>query len=115
MVLRNAVHKDLYADSVALMRVAARLAEPPGVETISLVMGTPANRDVLARSGLLTSPGHDAGPNDLLVAVRGEPDAVDTALALVIDALSGPGEGPGTGPEAGADAGPPVRSLAGAP
>ncbi|MFE2734060.1 acyl-CoA synthetase FdrA [Streptomyces sp. NPDC059349] len=115
MVLRNAVHKDLYADSVALMRVAARLAEPPGVETISLVMGTPANRDVLARSGLLTSPGHDAGPNDLLVAVRGEPDAVDTALALVVDALSGPGEGPGAGPEAGADAGPPVRSLVGAP
>ncbi|MFC9537336.1 acyl-CoA synthetase FdrA [Streptomyces sp. NPDC056975] len=115
MVLRNAVHKDLYADSVALMRVAARLAEPPGVETISLVMGTPANRDVLARSGLLTSPGHDAGPNDLLVAVRGEPDAVDTALALVVDALSGPGEGPCAGPEAGADAGPPVRSLVGAP
>ncbi|MET8207868.1 acyl-CoA synthetase FdrA [Streptomyces sp. NPDC005373] len=115
MVLRNAVHKDLYADSVALMRAAARLAEPPGVETISLVMGTPANRDVLARSGLLTTPGHDAGPNDLLVAVRGEPDAVDTALALVVDALSGPGEGPGAGPEAGADAGPPVRSLVGAP
>ncbi|MEV6701510.1 acyl-CoA synthetase FdrA [Streptomyces sp. NPDC051453] len=115
MVLRNAVHKDLYADSVALMRVAARLAEPPGVETISLVMGTPANRDVLARSGLLTTPGHDAGPNDLLVAVRGEPDAVDTALALVVDALSGPGEGPGAGREAGADAGPPVRSLVGAP
>ncbi|MFD3478435.1 transcriptional regulator [Streptomyces sp. NPDC058695] len=115
MVLRNAVHKDLYADSVALMRVAARLAEPPGVESISLVMGTPANRDVLARSGLLTTPGHDAGPNDLLVAVRGEPDAVDTALALAVDALSGPGEGPGAGPKAGADAGPPVRSLAGAP
>ncbi|MFE6760047.1 acyl-CoA synthetase FdrA [Streptomyces sp. NPDC057684] len=115
MVLRNAVHKDLYADSVALMRVAARLSEPPGVETISLVMGTPANRDVLARSGLLTTPGHDAGPNDLLVAVRGEPDAVDTALALVVDALSGPGEGPGAGSEAGADAGPPVRSLVGAP
>ncbi|WP_405780413.1 acyl-CoA synthetase FdrA [Streptomyces sp. NBC_01378] len=115
MVLRNAVHKDLYADSVALMRAAARLAEPPGVETISLVMGTPANRDVLARSGLLTTPGHDAGPNDLLVAVRGEPDAVDTALALVVDALSGPGEGPDAGPEAGADAGTPVRSLVGAP
>ncbi|MFG2518101.1 acyl-CoA synthetase FdrA [Streptomyces sp. NPDC048527] len=112
MVLRNAVHKDLYADSVALMRVAARLAEPPGVETVSLVMGTPANRDVLARSGLLTDPGRDAGPNDLLVAVRGEPDAVDHALALVTDALSGPGEGaPGTG----ADTGPPVRSLVGAP
>ncbi|MFJ3990579.1 acyl-CoA synthetase FdrA [Streptomyces sp. NPDC090032] len=116
MVLRNAVHKDLYADSVALMKVAARLAEPPGIETVSLVMGTPANRDVLARSGLLTDLGQDAGPNDLLVAVRGEPDAVDHALAVVVDALSGPGEdAPSAGTGTGTDTGPPVRSLAGAP
>ncbi|RVU22395.1 acyl-CoA synthetase FdrA [Streptomyces antnestii] len=115
MVLRNAVHKDLYADSVALMRVAARLAEPPGVETVSLVMGTPANQDVLARSGLLTDPGRTAGPNDLLVAVRGAPDAVDAALAQVVEALTATDEGPDAGAAAGATAGPAVRSLVGAP
>ncbi|MEU6660237.1 acyl-CoA synthetase FdrA [Streptomyces sp. NPDC046821] len=114
MVLRNAVHKDLYADSVALMRVAARLAEPPGVETASLVMGTPANQDVLARSELLTDEGRSAGPNDLLVAVRGAPDAVDAALAQVVEALTA-GEGPGAAGDSGAAAGPAVRSLAGAP
>ncbi|MGW0999678.1 acyl-CoA synthetase FdrA [Streptomyces sp. NPDC002523] len=115
MVLRNAVHKDLYSDSVALMRVAARLAEPPGVETASLVMGTPANLDVLERTGLLTVEGREAGPNDLIVAVRGAPDAVDAALAAAVDTLSAPGEGPTSAQDTGPDAGPPVRSLAGAP
>ncbi|MYW64972.1 acyl-CoA synthetase FdrA [Streptomyces sp. SID8379] len=112
MVLRNAVHKDLYADSVALMRVASRLAGEPGVDAVSLVMGTPANREVLAETGMLTAEGRSAAPNDLIVAVRGTDAAADAALAAAVSALraaDGPPEGePGEG-------GPPLRSLAGAP
>ncbi|MEV0321097.1 acyl-CoA synthetase FdrA [Streptomyces sp. NPDC050658] len=113
MVLRNAVHKDLYADSVALMRVAARLAERPGVLTASLVMGTPANREVLDRAGLLTDEGRAAGPNDLIVAVScpQERGVADAALSEALTALS-----EATGPEPGRPEGDvPLRSLAGAP
>ncbi|MBO1331572.1 acyl-CoA synthetase FdrA [Streptomyces sp. VRA16 Mangrove soil] len=109
MVLRNAVHKDLYADSVALMRVAERLAGQPGVDAVSLVMGTPANREVLADTGMLADEGRSAAPNDLIVAVRGTADAVEEALTAVPDALR-EGDAP---PEE--DSGPAPRSLAAAP
>ncbi|GAA1917151.1 acyl-CoA synthetase FdrA [Streptomyces durmitorensis] len=119
-MLRNAVHKDLYADSVALMRVAARLAERPGVLTASLVMGTPANQEVLDRAGMLAGEGRSAGPNDLIVAVScsdEEGDAV--AEAALADALAGLTEDGGPesgGPESdGPEEDLPLRSLAGAP
>lgn len=112
MVLINAVHKDLYADSVALMRVAALLAEAPGIDTVSLVMGTPANKDVLTSSALLAEEGEAAGPNDLLVAVRGERAATQEALTRAAHSLRAaePAQDTGTGPESI-----PLRSLATAP
>ncbi|MFE6890496.1 acyl-CoA synthetase FdrA [Streptomyces sp. NPDC057694] len=112
MVLRNAVHNDLYADSVALMRVAARLAGSPGVDAVSLVMGTPANREVLAEAELLGEEGRSAAPNDLIVAVRGTPDAVERALAEAVTMLRDSGGPPDDAPGSAA---PPPRSLAAAP
>ncbi|MGW5860651.1 acyl-CoA synthetase FdrA [Streptomyces sp. NPDC055239] len=124
MVLRNAVHKDLYADSVALMRVAARLAERPDVLTASLVMGTPANQEVLDRAGMLTGEGRKAGPNDLIVAVScsGEGDNDDDGHgdAALADAVAALTEADGAEGADGADSARPeedlaLRSLAGAP
>ncbi|MGX9919291.1 acyl-CoA synthetase FdrA [Streptomyces sp. NPDC002248] len=113
MVLINAVRKDLYADSVALMRIAATLTGEPGVETVSLVMGTPANKEVLSASGLLTADGTAAGPNDLLLAVRGTREAADTALGRAVAALRDSGPEPAGRAEGEEDL--PVRSLATAP
>ena len=47
-----------YHDSITLMLVAKALLELPGVEDAAVVMGTPANREIIAAAGLLT----DAGP-----------------------------------------------------
>lgn len=113
MVLKNAVHNDLYADSVALMRVAARLAEGPGLTTVSLVMGTPANKDVLAGAGLLTDEGSAARPNDLVVAVRGE--AAQVAAAVEEAALALRQSGPVSAEPPGTEEDIPLRSLTGAP
>ncbi|EFG64374.1 hypothetical protein [Streptomyces sp. SPB074] len=113
MVLINAVHKDLYADSVALMRLAATLTEVPGAETVSLVMGTPANKEVLTASGLLTGDGAAARPNDLLLAVRGTREAADAVFARAVTALRDDTPEPGAG--TGGEEEPPTRSLATAP
>src|ERR1700730_4426683 len=81
LVSRNRVKPNAYFDSVALMRIAATLSSQPGVAAASLMMGTPANRELLEEAGLLAAEGKAAGPNDLVIAVRAEEDRLDALLA----------------------------------
>jgi succinyl-CoA synthetase alpha subunit len=59
-----------YVDSVTLLQVTAELLGAPGLEDAALVMATQLNQAVLRDSGLLVGEAADAGPNDLVVAVR---------------------------------------------
>jgi FdrA protein len=82
------VRRGAYFDSVALMRVAEQARGLAGVQDVAAVMGTPANRAMLAEAGLLPpdAPATDAA--DLLVAVSaGTDDAVRAALARVTERL----------------------------
>jgi len=103
-MLANRVERGRYFDSVALMRVARRIGALPGVEDAALMIGTPANKALLAQAGLLSPEGEGAEPNDLVIAVRAaEPKA---ALELAFRLLAEP-----------ADAHPDIptaRSIAGA-
>jgi len=73
--LLNRVHRAYYADSVALMRVSREVSNQDGVEIASLMIGTPSNRDLLSRAGLLTREGHAANSDDLVIAVRAKTQA----------------------------------------
>lgn len=88
MTVRCLVKSGAYFDSVVLMRVAAELATHPGINTASLVMATPANRDVLATAGLLTDEAASAGPNDLVIAVDADGADFEEAFAAADEALS---------------------------
>lgn len=66
----------LYRDSVALMAVAAQTERTPGVERVGAVMATPANLEILERSGMLPD-GLSAASDDLIVVVR----AIDETTA----------------------------------
>jgi succinyl-CoA synthetase alpha subunit len=72
---------NLYKDSVALMRVADRILALPGVSRATLVMGTPANKGILADAGLLVPGLSGAGPTDLLIVVDAA-SADEAAFAL---------------------------------
>lgn len=85
----NEVRPNLYHDSVALMQVAADLKEVQGIAEASLMMGTPPNKEMLAEAGLLTSEGEGAGPNDLIVALRGDDVGVSEARGAVERLLQG--------------------------
>ena len=65
----NFVRASFYQDSVALMRLSAELESVPGVTRASVMMGTPANRELLRDAGLLATDGEAAGPADLVIAV----------------------------------------------
>lgn len=81
------VRAGAYFDSVVLMQLQRALAALPGVEEAGVVMGTPANKEILAQSGLLDDVGARAGAEDLILSVRADSDrAADAALAQV-DAL----------------------------
>lgn len=90
-VTLNVVRRGFYLDSVALMRVARSLSELPGVEEAALMMGTPANRDLMRDAGILSEDGESAEPNDLVIAVRaGDRSAADAALAEAATQLDRP-------------------------
>ena len=59
-VIVNRVRRGFYADSVALMRISRGVAALSGIEEASMMIGTPANRDLLAGSGLLVAEGEKA-------------------------------------------------------
>ena len=69
-VLVNSVRSSFYLDSVALMRVSRTLSERKEVDRAALMIGTPSNKEILDQARLLDDAGRDAGPNDLVIAVR---------------------------------------------
>ncbi len=69
------------------MLVAKALLELPGVEDAAVVMGTPANREILAAAGLLTDGAAAARPDDLVIVVRATDGAAGQAALAQADAL----------------------------
>lgn len=81
---------NLYRDSISLMQLSAMLAALPGVNEVSAVMATPTNLALLADAGLERGR-IAAGPNDLLIALRGKSSgALEAALATAVSALDTP-------------------------
>lgn len=86
------VRRGAYADSVSLMQVSRRVGDVPGVHKALVAMGTELNLDLLTGMGFASV---DAGPNDMVLAVRADDDAaIDAALAEVEAALAASSGGP---------------------
>jgi FdrA protein len=69
------------------MQLQRGLAALPSVGDAGVIMGTPANKELLAQGNLLTPEAEAAGPEDLVIVIRADTQAVaDDALARV-DAL----------------------------
>jgi len=66
------IRRDSYYDSVLLMRLSQALKRRAGVADAEVVMGTPNNRELLVAAGFGGDELAAAGPNDLVIAVKGE-------------------------------------------
>jgi succinyl-CoA synthetase alpha subunit len=83
------VRRNSYFDSIDLMRVAEQARQLAGVTEVAVVMGTPSGCSMLAEAGMWPSEAPEAGPSDLLVAVRAGTEAVaHRGLACVEELLS---------------------------
>jgi FdrA protein len=76
-----------YYDSVILMQLQRSLAEQPGIIDAGVVMGTDANKEVLAQSGMLVPEAKAAGANDLVIVVSGKDNASAQAALEKVDEL----------------------------
>jgi len=81
-VVRNEVRRATYLDSIVLMRMSREVAALAGVEEAGLIMGTPANKEILREAGILGPEGEQAEAGDLILALRAVgADAAEAALA----------------------------------
>ncbi|MFK7861653.1 MAG: acyl-CoA synthetase FdrA [Granulosicoccus sp.] len=79
--LETRVRQQFYLDSVALMRMSRSLTTMEGVQDAAMMMGTPANLEILSNAGLLESALDDLddsgiGPGDLILTVRADSQAI---------------------------------------
>jgi len=82
------IRRGAYYDSVVLMQLQATLARLPAILNVGVVMGTAANKAVLAQSDLLTAEAEAAQADDLIIALQGQDEAAtEAALAQVDDLL----------------------------
>ena len=81
------IRRGAYYDSVVLMQLQRSLAALPGMLDAGVVMGTDANKDILAQSDLLTPEIQAALADDLVIVVRAEDDAAAQAALGQVDEL----------------------------
>ena len=92
------IFPNTYRDSVELLQVAAEAQKIPGVLSVTAMMATPANHDMLlkGRNAADAETIKKADPNDMVLAVDAEDEkAVEAALALIHKALAGKAQSKG--------------------
>jgi len=86
-VTRFEIRPGAYHDSIVLMQLQRALAGLPGVLDAGVVMGTPANHDLLAAGGLLPPGAEQAAANDLLIVIQAQTVEAAEAALTEVDAL----------------------------
>jgi len=81
-MLHAVVIKGCFQDSVTLMVVSRDLSANPQVNRVSVMMGTPANKNVFRETGLWHAALDAATPNDLCIVVDSEASDPATADAM---------------------------------
>jgi FdrA protein len=88
-VTKAQVRSGAYYDSVVLMQLQRSLAGLSGVLDAGVVMGTAANKDILAQTGLLAPEAEAASADDLVIVVQAENStAAEVALGRVDELLA---------------------------
>ena len=84
---RVEIRSGAYYDSVILMQLQRSLAALPGVLDAGVVMGTDANKELLAQIDLCPPEAQAAKSDDLVIVVRAEDDAAAQAALAQVDQL----------------------------
>ncbi len=81
------IRSGAYYDSVILMQLQSSLAGLPGIVDTGVVMGTEANKDILAQSDLLVPEAKAAVADDLVIVLRADDEVAAQAALAEVDGL----------------------------
>ena len=68
-MLQTVIMENSYQDSINLMLLSNKLSDMQGVNKVSIMMGTPANKTIFKGTGLYTPELEKAGPNDICIVI----------------------------------------------
>lgn len=84
-MLRTFVKKGSYQDSVVLMLLTGKISSIEGVNKVSIMMGTPANKDIFKAGGMETPELMEASSNDMVVVVDSDLENIEEILRKETD------------------------------
>ena len=84
-MIKTVVQKGSYHDSVTLMLLTNDVSAVEGVNKVSIMMATPANKDIFKQSGLETEELLAATPNDMVIVADIESEEVMDALLAEVE------------------------------
>lgn len=82
---KSIIKKNTYKDSIVLMLLTGEISQLAGVNKVSIMMATEANKDIFEKSGMLTSEVKEASPNDIAIVIDVEDDGILEDVLLKID------------------------------
>lgn len=80
------IKKGSFQDSVSLMLISKKLSNLEKVSEVSVMMGTPANKSLLAATGFWDDLFDQATPNDICVAIKSDNSDINV-VKLISDQL----------------------------
>jgi FdrA protein len=86
-ITKGEVRSGTYYDSVVLMQLQRSLLGLPGVIDAGVIMGTEANKELLAQSDLLAAEIQDSGADDMLIVIRAEDESAALSALEGVDEL----------------------------
>jgi FdrA protein len=86
-ITKGEIRSGAYYDSVILMQLQRALTGLPGVIDAGVIMGTDANKDLLAQSDLLAVEIQSAGVDDMVIVVKAEDERAAQAALEGVDEL----------------------------
>lgn len=84
-MLFTVIKKNSYQDSINLMLLTKLLSSMDHVNRISIMMGTPANKDIFANSNFYTEKLDEAGPNDICIVIDSEEESIVPKVVEEVD------------------------------
>lgn len=69
-MLYSIIQENSYQDSVNLMLLTNKISVMEGVDQASIMMGTPANKEIFQNTGMYADELESAGPNDMCIVIR---------------------------------------------
>lgn len=93
-MLQTIIKSNSYQDSVVLMLLTSKINQMPEVSRVSIMMGTPANKDIFIASGFETPELAEASANDMVIMLEMTDESqTETILTQIDEMIASQSEG----------------------